>query len=136
MEDKFKVRFMESGDYENMLPWFQWWRFPSPLKEMLPDNGLGGLMVYNDDIDICGGFLYETNSDIAWIEYIVSNPEYKSKDRSYAIKYLIHSLQMLAASRGYKILFTSVKNESLIKHLEEEGFVVGSSGTSEMVCVI
>lgn len=136
MGNKYEVRFMEEDDYDKMLPWFKWWRFPAPLKEMLPYNGLGGLMVCKDGMNICGGFLYKTNSKIAWVEYIVSNPEYKSKDRTDAIKYLIHSLKKLAISYGYRVLFTSVKNESLINHLKDEGFIVGSSGTSEMVCVI
>jgi hypothetical protein len=136
MSEKFSVRFLKEGDYEAMLPWFKWWRFPAPPKDMLPENGLGGVMVKTSDIDVCAGFLYFTNSKTVWIEFVVSNPEYREKDRVEAVRELLIQLKTIAKGKGMKYAFMSVKNEWLIKHLESVGFIAGSKNTSEMFAVL
>lgn len=119
-----------------MLPWFKWWRFPAPPKEMLPENGLGGVMVSAGGVDVCAGFLYLTNSKTFWVEYIVSNPEYRDKDRSIGISVLLTELKLIAKSKGMKFGFMSVKNPALIGHLKDNGFIEGSTGTTEMFVVL
>lgn len=136
MGQKFSLRYLKEGDYEAMLPWFKWWRFPAPPKDMLPENGLGGVMVKTSDMDVCAGFLYFTNSKTVWIEFVVSNPNYKEKDRVEAVRMLLAQLKQISKAKGMKYAFMSVKNESLIKHLESVGFIAGSKNTSEMFAVL
>lgn len=129
----FKVRQLKESDYDQLLKWWAWFRFPAPPKECLPENGTCGLMITKDGIDICAGFIYFTNSKIAWIEFIVSNPEYKAKDRQNAIDILITELSNIIRNRNFHIIFTSLKNENLINRFTSCGFTKGSSGTTEMV---
>jgi N-acetylglutamate synthase-like GNAT family acetyltransferase len=129
----FQVRALNEQDYDSLVEWAKWFKFPYPPKEMLPNNGTGGIMVTKDGIDVCAGFIYTTNSKIAWLEWIVSNPEYRNKDRQEAIKILIDGLCNIAQSLGFKAVFTSVKNQSLINHFKDIGFSLDSHKSSEMV---
>lgn len=132
----FKIRFLEENDYQELLSWWSFWRFPAPARETLPDNGLCGIVIYKEGINICAGFLYFTNSKICWLEFIVSNPEYRSKDRTEAIQILINELSEIAKEKGFKVMFTTLKNPNLIKHYEKCGYSMGSTGTCEMVKVL
>lgn len=129
----FKIRILEDNDYSTLLNWWNFWRFPAPAKDLLPEEGRGGLMVYKDGIEICAGYLFFTNSKIAWLEFIVSNPEYKEKDRKEAICFLINELTFIAKSKGFKVVFTSIKNENLINRFKECGYVIGSENTKELI---
>lgn len=127
---QLKIRTLNENDYDNLVDWWNWHRFPTIEKRFLPENGLGGIMVQIDEIDVCAGFLYLTNSKIAWIEYLVSNPNYKNKDRKQAISMTIKRLCEIASELGYEAIFSSVKNQHLIKHFEEIGF--SKDNTTEM----
>lgn len=129
----FKVRKLNKSDYDKLIGWWSWFRFPAPPQECLPDNGECGLMISKDGIDVGAGFIYFTNSAMAWIEFIVSNPEYKNKDRQQAIEVLIVELTEICRSKGCKVVFTSIKNENLINRFATAGWVKGGVGTTEMV---
>lgn len=130
----FKVRRLTEEDYPELCDWWNFWPGWKPIeRDMLPENGTCGLMVYKGDINICAGFLYFTNSKIAWQEFNISNFNYKDKDRKEAIQLLINELSNIAEGKGFKVIFTSVKNPNLIKHYEACGFSTGSKGTIEMI---
>jgi len=119
-----KAGAIVNEDYDKFVGWWKWNRFPVPPKQMLPDNGLGGLKITGEDgIDICAGFLYETNSKIAWLEFVVSNPGIKDKKiRHESQIMLIANLTVLAEEKGFEAVFSSVKNPSLIKKFIEVGY--------------
>jgi hypothetical protein len=129
----FKFRFLTLEDFDNHL--LKWWkdnRFPAPPKDFLPNNGLDGIIVFIEDVPICAGFIYQTSAkEVAWLEFIVSNFEIKDKTiRKDAIDYLIKKLIEVA---NKKYIFTSVKNTHLIKHFQNNNFVIGSTNTTEMI---
>ena len=122
-------------DYENIL--LKWWkdnRFTPPPKDFLPQNGKGGIIVTDENqYPICAGFIYNTDSEVAWMEYIVSNFEVKDKElRRQAIEYLIYSLSQ---NTNKKYIFSTIKNQNLIKRFVNCGFVTGSEQTTEMVLI-
>ena len=91
---KFTIEPLQEGDYENILcKWWKDWRWTPPSKEFLPDNGLGGFMVYDDGVPVCAGFMYRTNSKAVWCDWIISNIEYKVLDRSQASVYPLTFIQ-------------------------------------------
>jgi hypothetical protein len=128
------ARYLTESDYDNIL--LNWWkdnRFPAPLKEMLPENGTGGIMVSSNGIDVCSGFIYMTNSKCAWLEFIVANFEYRESDRADAIRFLIHALVEIARESGFQYIYTTVKNNSLIEKYQDCGFMKGDSNSQEMI---
>jgi hypothetical protein len=58
----------------------------TPPTDFLPNNG-ERYCSFNADTNneqICAGFVYVTNSEVAWIEFVVSNFEVKNKLRKQA----------------------------------------------------
>ena len=133
----FSLRLLENSDYPTLVGWWRANRFPPPGINDLPlfQGVLHGVMVFQDTVDICAGFLINTSvPNAAMIEYIVANFEVKDRDlRKAALILLINSLKDLAKSMKKKYVFTSVKNKNLIDKLEAAGFVVGSAHTTEMI---
>lgn len=132
------VRSLTSEDYsENLVKWWNDWKWTAPPREFLPENGLGGFMVCDEDYPVVAGFLYTTNSSVAWMEFIVSNIEYRHKEnRKKAIRLLILTLEELAKINGKKYIYSSLKSEPLINAYMDCGFVKGSSNTQEMIKTI
>lgn len=126
-------RLLKDEDYPVLCEWWADNNFPAPPKEMLPQNGLGGVMITKKGIDICAGFIYTTNSKIAWMEFIVANYNYREKDRKEAIMLLIDNLCYIAQNLGFKAVFSSVKNPFLINHFKNSGFSVDCAKSTEMV---
>ena len=91
---EFNIRKLQSSDYEDTLfGWWKDWGWEAPLKDFLPDDGEGGLIVLDEDIPVCAGFIYVTNSKVAWVDWIISNKNYREKSkRQQAINLLIESL--------------------------------------------
>jgi len=134
-------RGLNESDYDKMVEWGKFWRFPIPPKEFLPNDGLCGIAIVSGDGEdeevLCTGLIYETNSKACWMEYIISNPQVRDKEvRTKALNFLIQSLVQVAKEWEYKWVFTSVKNQNLIKRYSDNGFVVGTQGTTEMLKVL
>ena len=128
-----EVRFLNDDDYETLVTWWGDNRFPAPTRDMLPENGTCGVMVYKGDVEICAGFIYFTNSSMAWCEYIVANFHYRESDRQEAIRKLINTLTLVAKDKGFKVVYTSLQSESLMVNYEKCGYIKGSSNCTEMV---
>ena len=131
-----KIRQLKLSDYETLLTWWAWWRFPAPSFDMLPTATNGdfeGVMICNDEGEpLCAGFVYRTVSSIAWMEFIVSNPFNREHDRKTVIHTLIIELVFTARRYGHTHIYTSVNHPSLINHLKNAGFKKGSQ-TTEMI---
>lgn len=129
-----KARLLTEGDYDILVDWWKWWRFGVPAKDSLPHDGLGGLMISKDGVDICAGFIFLTNSKTAWCEYIVSNPDMRDRElRDKAIILLINTLSEIAKDKGYKYIYTSLKNKPLIEKYQKCGYIQGSVNCTEMM---
>ena len=129
------IRNLNESDYHNILvDWWIQWSWEPPKRNFLPDNGTGGIIVYDGETPVCAGFLYITNSDVSWVDWIISNKEYKMKDkRREAIILLISSLTNIAKNSGAGYAYALIKNNSLIKTYEDLGYVKGDTYTSEMI---
>jgi hypothetical protein len=134
---EFNIRLLSEDDYDNILvKWWKDWRWEPVPKDALPGNGTYGYMVSKDGIDICAGFLYTSNSSMAMCEFIVSNFEYKNKDRKDAIVFLIDALCNAAKLQGFKYVWTCLKNPSLIKSYEANNFSKSSPNCLEMIKIL
>lgn len=130
---RLTFRPLQEEDYETICEWWKWWRWTPVSKEMLPNNGTGGVMIQDNGVDVCAGFLYTTNSSLCKIEWIISNYKVKNKKvRSQAIQLLIDTLSSTAKELGFKVAFTYLLNENLIKKYENCGFI-NSSKPIEMI---
>lgn len=133
-------RLLEFSDYEELCRWGQFWKFPLPPLKFLPSDGksLGGIMIVDeDDVNLCAGFIYETNSAVAWMEYIVSNPNIRDRTlRGQSINQLIEFLCEFSKQKGFEYIFTTVKNDNLINRYLNNGFMKGTVGSTEMIKIL
>jgi len=126
------TRALQESDWEILQSWWKWWRWPEMNRDLLPANGLGGLMVCKNNLPIIAGFLYLTNSKGALLDWIISNPEYKDKDRRTALLLLIDSCEEIAKLNGYNIIFSFTRNKSLIDAHVELGYTIDPNPSYEI----
>jgi hypothetical protein len=127
------IRPLNANDYQDILvDWWAQWEWVAPERDFLPDNGTGGMIVFDDEIPVCAGFIYMTNSKVAWVDWVISNKEYKG-ERKEAITMLVESLTNISKNCGSKYAYALIKNKSLVKTYEELGYIQAESYTSEMI---
>ena len=132
------IRELSETDYDDILVgWWKQWGWEPPKRDFLPNDGKGGIIVYDGDTPICAGFMYLTNSKVAWVDWIISNKEYTNKlQRRDAIKLLVSALTEICKKSGSKYSYALIKNESLIGMYEELGYIKGDSYTNEMIKIL
>jgi hypothetical protein len=136
MEEKiFDIRPLSETDYDTYLTkWWNDWGWEPPTKDFLPQDGTGGMMVLDEGTPICAGFVYFTNSKAAWVDWIISNKEYRKKpERTNAIGLLIETLTNICRNKGAKYCYALIKHKGLIETYKELGYTQGGSYTSEMI---
>lgn len=131
---KLNVRRLADNDWETLCLWWkQWPKWVNPPKSFLPENGTGGLMVEKDKKPIVAGFLYFTNSDAVLLEWIVSNPDYREKDRKKAIELLILTAENVCKESGKKYMFSIGRNKQLIETHKKLDWVVDKNPSYELI---
>tara|TARA_R100000935_G_scaffold791_3_gene2838 strand:- start:20980 stop:21390 length:411 start_codon:yes stop_codon:yes gene_type:complete len=132
---KLNLKLLKDSDYQDVLcGWWKDWRWTPPPQDFLPEMGKGGFMVYDGETPVVAGFLYNTNSGIAWCDFIISNFNYKDKiKRAKAINLLLLSLEERAKTLNKTFMYALIKNQSLIKTYEDLGYIKGDAYTSELI---
>ena len=131
------IRELNDSDYEDILVgWWKDWGWEPPQKDFLPNDGKGGIIILDDDVPICAGYMYLTNSKVGWVDWIISNRHYTNKElRKDAISLLVSRLTDICKLIGCKYVYALIKNQSLINTYESLGYIKGDSYTSEMIKV-
>ena len=134
---EFEIKQLEPHHYDEVLvKWWNDWGWTPPAKEFLPDDGTGGLIVYDGDIPVCAGFVYVTNSKVSWVDWIISNREYRKKPhRRNALELLLDTLTNVCQRNGSKYVYALIKHKGLINVYESVGYTKGDSYTHEMIKV-
>lgn len=123
--------YKAEDDYKDLSEWWVAHKWPVVPQEMLPKMG----MVVEDEggVKCCAGFMYQTDSRLTWIEWVVSNPEVSLRKRVKAVDMLVGGLVELSKACGYKIRFSSLKSKGLIKIYEKHGFSQTDQGMTTMI---
>ena len=106
------TRALSESDYDEILVgWWNDWGWTPPMKDFLPENGRGGLMVMDGDEPVCAGYIYITNSKAAWCDWIISSKTYRKKpQRREALRMLVESLTNVCKEQGYKYTYALIKS--------------------------
>ena len=134
----FNIRPLNENDYDDvLLKWWQDWGWEAPTKDFLPDDAKGGIIVLDEEEPICAGFIYTTNSKVAWVDWIISNKEYRKKpQRAEAISLLVDTLTNICRNTGHKYVYALIKHQSLIETYKQIGYTEGDGYTHEMIKVL
>ena len=130
------TRTLTESDWETLSDWWKAWKWPVMAKDMLPDNGTGGIMVENEGENIVAGFLYWSNSKLVWLDWIISNPKVSRDIRQEAIKKLILTAEHMTKEAGSKYMMSISRSNSLLKTHEQMGWNVDKTPSHEMIKVI
>tara|TARA_R110000824_G_scaffold41286_1_gene122976 strand:+ start:10948 stop:11361 length:414 start_codon:yes stop_codon:yes gene_type:complete len=133
MSNKLTARLLKEEDYDFIVKWWKWWRWKVIPKHLLPDNGLSGFIVEKNGIRIVSGFILMTNSKVALLEWIVSNPDYKEKDRKEAIELLILTVEEYCKRLGFTHVFSIGRNKHLIQTHERLGWSIDKKPSYEII---
>lgn len=131
----FNIRKLEAEDYDKILVgWWKDWRWTAPTRDFLPEDGCGGILVLDGETPVCAGFIYVTNSKVCWVDWIISNLQYKDKEKRHqAITLLIETITNIGKNSDAKYAYALIKNKNLIKTYEESGYIKGDSNAFEMI---
>ena len=131
---KLTIRPLSYEDYDDILVewWKDWGWEHAPIRDFLPQFGEGGVIVYDNTTPVCAAFLYNTNSKVAWITWVISNKEYRGKKRKEGIVLLLTELEKIGKNIGAKYIFTNNNNNRLIETFIKLGYNKGAEST-EMI---
>tara|TARA_R110001599_G_scaffold1916_1_gene10086 strand:- start:811 stop:1224 length:414 start_codon:yes stop_codon:yes gene_type:complete len=135
---ELNIRKLKESDWETLVNlWKMWpeWEV-HPTKALLPENGTGGFIVEKNKTPIVAGFLYTTNSKVAWFEWVVSNANYRDSDRKEAMELLLNGMESVAKSSGFKIILSIARNKGLINTHKKLGYTVDDKPSYEISKII
>ena len=114
MDIKIIFRSFQEGDYKTVNDWWKWWWKGEYIeREFLPSDD-SCFIIEKNNIPVVSGFLYLCkNAPIAYLTYIVSNPEYKELDRREIIELLINKIEEESKKLGVKLIFTVCGDRNL-----------------------
>lgn len=128
----FEARqFNSEADYPVLDQWWKEHGWTPVPQAILPKCGI---VVQEGDTMRAAAFLYMDNSiGFAMLEWIVTNPKNTGKQSYAAITHLIGAIKATAELFDYGIIFTSAKQEGLIKILERNGATKADSGMTHLL---
>ena len=118
MSNELKIRKIEIEDYKYINKWWVKQGFKPVSLDVLPMQGLGGLIVEKQK-PIAVAYLYLTNSKMGYIDNLISDPKYISKDRFNIILELIAACKQMAVEIGCLDVWAITNSKGIIKRCEK-----------------
>lgn len=113
MKNKVTFRTFKEGDYEMCCKWWRWWWKEIPVKKALLPDDRTCFIIESENVPVAAGFLYTFENPLVGYgpTWVVSNPEYKEKDRRQILELLITCIEKEAKETyGMVQLFTVCGN--------------------------
>ena len=123
MSNKLTIRKIKLEDYKFINKWWVEQGFKPVSLEVLPMKGLGGLIIEKDK-PIAAAYLYLTNSKMGYIDNLISNPKYVSKDRFNIILELMAACKKMAEDVGCLDMWAITNNKGILKRCKKLGYNV------------
>jgi len=121
-----KFRWVGPHDREMLVGWWKKHDFPPPPERYLPQVGI--------IVDECAaGWLYETGTPLAWVEWVVGDPDCDKLKRRQALGGLLVTLLQIAKTKGITDIFTSSNHPGWIETLKENGFIVADNNVTQLI---
>lgn len=116
-----KVRDYKTEDRDELERWWKahdWTPVPEGILSPL------GLMVETDDgVPMAAVWLYQTNSPVMMVEWLVTNPDASPRDSYAAVSMLLKAVKEIA-SNAESFAMTLIQQPSLVKIFAKHGFLV------------
>ena len=129
---KLTTRNITEKDWGMLCSWWKGHKWPIPNNDALPENGTGGIIVEENNIPVIAGFIFKTNSKGCWLEFIISDPNYKN-DRSRIIDKLIDDAEKIAIDMGFKYMLFIGKSNGIRKSMRNKGWLEDPQPSHELM---
>lgn len=130
---KLKARTLLKQDYNMLEKWWLGWGWPVVSKDILPDNGTGGVMIEHEGKPIVAGFIYWSNSGMCWFDWVISDPKGNKRARPFAVKFLIETVEKMVKDAGKKCIMSISRSNSLLKIHKKLGWTIDKTPSHEMI---
>ena len=125
MDKKYEVRPVRVEDFPTLIKgWECYDHIEVPDAGLLPNGGLGGFVVEKEGKIRAGAFLYFTNSDVAYVDYLVGDPDYKGRDRYDMILDLIEKCTLVGLKEGGRLMWAMTVYKNVVKRCKDLGYEV------------
>ena len=111
---KLNSRSLTESDWSLLESWWKDWGWPVLSKDILPDNGTGGIMIEHDKKPI-------------------SDHKGNKRARPLAVKLLIETAEAMVKAAGKKCLMSISRSNSLLKIHEKLGWTIDKTPSHEMI---
>lgn len=133
MSDKLVFRSFSDKDHVTVFKWWDWWwgKDKGIERDILPHNDYC-YMIEKNNTPVASGFLYmDKNAPIGYLTFVVSNPEYKEKDRRIIIEQLIVGAEKEAKLQGIKFMFTVCESTNMQNIHNKLGWTISKAPSYE-----
>lgn len=130
---ELNVRNLTEKDYSILVEWWKDWGWDPVPQDMLPDNGTGGVMIEQYNKPVIAGFLFWSNSNIVWFDWIVSDKKINKLTRAKALMHLIDVVENMVKSAGKKYIITISDNKSLISTFKKKRWYVDEDPLNKII---
>ena len=118
------IRPIEEEDYVFINKWWETLGKLPPPRSLLPEDGLHGLMACKDGKPIVCTYLYLTNSKFGYCDYMISDMNYKGRDRFSIVLELMNVSIGTAWELGCEDFWFITKNKGMLKRCKSLGVKV------------
>ena len=131
---ELNIRKLVKEDLTFIKKWWDAWpEWKAPADDFLPETGV---VVESNGEPVIAGFIYLTNAKVALLEWIISDPEYRDKNRKQALELLITGAEQIIKDLGYKYSFSICRHKSLIETHRKLGWHVDEKPSHELVKIL
>lgn len=109
------MRLYESDDYPAIKYWFSQRGLQAPSPSSLPKLG-----VIVDHM--AAGFLIQTDTSMAIIDFYISNPDVEAHRRDHALDQITEALLKHAKRLGFKSVKSTTYLDAIAKRAKDHGF--------------
>ena len=129
----FNVR-INKEKYAIVKKWWEDRKWAVPKPSCLATTGI---MIYDNKKPICAAWLYQTDSLMAVIGFLIADLETKGKVKRDAVKFLLIKLEEEAKNMGFTSIFFPIEADSVARlGIKELNYKSSLGKTNELAKVI
>lgn len=102
---------------DQLIKWYKQWGWSLEILEMMPTTGL---IVEG----VCACFIYETNSNICFIESLISDRDVSSEEKDEYLDKMLEVVFHMAKEKGFKYIKGDTRYPKVEERAVKHGFKV------------
>lgn len=129
-----EVKIVKTKDfYDTMCEWWDAHNFPRVSPSMLPEKTF---VCYLKDTPIYSTCFYNTDSNLCWLGWQITNPKVKKEDKKGGLELLFSEIEKYARYVEYHIIFTTSNTSSVERALVNRKFTVGDTDVNHYIKIL